>query len=85
MRKDALRICLRPQALIERGVRQLLADKVSGSLVRIWLLVPEHLRSGTWDLALQWTGRSASTLEPRQVLQLIHESARDLKAHVKTL
>jgi hypothetical protein len=60
---------------IERGVRQLLADKVSGTLVGIWLLVPEHLRLGTWDLALQWTRRSASTLEPRLVLQLIHESA----------
>ena len=62
-------------ASIERGVRQLLADKVSGTLVGIWLLVPEHLRLGTWDLARQWTGRGASTLEPRLVLQLIHESA----------
>ena len=35
---------------IERGVRQLLADKVSGHLVGIWLLVAEHLRLGTWDL-----------------------------------
>jgi hypothetical protein len=27
---------------IERGVRQLLADKVNGNLVGLWLLVPEH-------------------------------------------
>jgi hypothetical protein len=35
---------------IERGVRQLLADKVSGNLAGIWLLAAEHLRLGTWDL-----------------------------------
>ena len=35
---------------LERGVRQLLADKVSGNLVGLWLLIPEHLRLGTWDL-----------------------------------
>ena len=60
---------------IERGVRQLLADKVSGALVGIGPLVPEHLRLGTWDLALQWTRRSASTVEPRRAMQLIHEAA----------
>jgi hypothetical protein len=37
-------------ASLERGVRQLLADKVSGNLVGLWLLIPEHLRLGTWDL-----------------------------------
>jgi hypothetical protein len=30
------------QLSVERGVRQLLADKVSGNLVGLWLLVPEH-------------------------------------------
>lgn len=35
---------------IERGIRQLLADKVSSNLAGIWLLVAEHLRLGTWDL-----------------------------------
>jgi len=35
---------------IERRVRELLANKVSGNMVGIWLLIPEHLRLGTWDL-----------------------------------
>src|SRR6266498_3091126 len=35
---------------LEREVRQLLADKVSCNLLGLWLLAPEHLRLGTWDL-----------------------------------
>jgi hypothetical protein len=35
-------------------VRQLLADKISGNQVGIWLLAPEHLRLGTWDLLCAW-------------------------------
>ena len=35
---------------IERGVRQRLADKISDNMAGLWLLVPEHLRLGTWDL-----------------------------------
>ena len=35
---------------LERQVRQMLADKVIGNMVGIWLLIPEHLRLGTWDL-----------------------------------
>jgi hypothetical protein len=45
-----------PQSL-ERTVRQLLADKVSGNLVGFWLLIPEHLRLGTCNLR---TGRTLS-------------------------
>ena len=44
---------------VERGVRQLLADKVSGNLLGFWLLVPEHLRLGTWDLLRTWSGELA--------------------------
>ena len=40
---------------IERGVRQRLADKISDNLAGLWLLVPEHLRLGTWDLLRAWT------------------------------
>lgn len=60
---------------IERGVRQLLADKVSGNLAGIWLLVAEHLRLGTWDLLCGWTGQRSERVEPRLALQLIHEAA----------
>ena len=60
---------------IERGVRQLLAEKVSGNLAGIWLLVAEHLRLGTWDLLCGWTGQRTERIEPRLALQLIHEAA----------
>jgi hypothetical protein len=60
---------------LERAVRQLLADKVSGTLVGLWLLVPEHLRLGTWDLLCTWTGQSTPQVEPRLALQLVHEAA----------
>ena len=46
---------------LERGVRQLLADKVSGTMAGIWLLVPEHLRLGTWDLLRNWGPASPQT------------------------
>jgi hypothetical protein len=69
----------RPEAAdpesLERGVRQLLADKVSGTLVGLWLLMPEHLRLGTWDLLCTWSGQAASQVEPRLALQLVHEAA----------
>ncbi len=60
---------------IERGVRQLLADKVNGTLVGLWLLVPEHLRLGTWDLLCGWTEQDGARIEPRLALQLVHEAA----------
>jgi hypothetical protein len=61
---------------VEREVRQLLADKISGNLLGIWLLVPEHLRLGTWDLVRTWMGDSPDeTLPSRLGLHLIHEAA----------
>ena len=60
---------------IERGVRQLLADKVCGTLVGLWLLVPEHLRLGTWDLLCGWCRCPGQHLEPRLALQVVHEAA----------
>jgi len=62
-------------ASLERGVRQLLADKISGNLVGLWLLIPEHLRLGTWDLLRGWSGCSGDRVEPRLGLQLVHEAA----------
>jgi len=63
-----------PQSL-ERQVRQLLADKVSGNQVGIWLLIPEHLRLGTWDLLCAWSGAAPEQVQPRLALQIIHEAA----------
>jgi hypothetical protein len=73
--KEKVRLELSAPGDIERGVRQLLADKVSGTLVGIWLLVPEYLRLGTWDLLKAWTGMTDERIEPRLALQLINESA----------
>lgn len=48
---------------------------MSGNLVGLWLLIPEHLRLGTWDLLCGWTGQSTPRVEPRLALQLVHEAA----------
>lgn len=60
---------------LERSVRQLLANKVSGTLVGLWLLIPEHLRLGTWDLLCGWTRMPPTSVYPRLALQLVHEAA----------
>jgi hypothetical protein len=60
---------------IEREVRQLLSDKVSGHLVGVWLLAAEHLRLGTWDLLKGWTGKSTDSVEPRLAMQVVNEAA----------
>jgi Transposase DDE domain len=41
----------------------------------LWLLVPEHLRLGTWDLLCGWTRQAPERVEPRLALQLVHEAA----------
>ncbi len=56
-------------------MRQLLADKVNGNMVGLWLLLPEHLRLGTWDLLCGWTSQDGARIEPRLALQLVHEAA----------
>lgn len=62
-------------ASIERDVRQLLADKISGTMVGIWLLCAEHLRLGTYDLLCGWSGATPECVEPRLALQAVHEAA----------
>lgn len=72
---------------IERGVRQLLANKVSGNMVGAWLLIPEYLRLGVWDLLRSWSGMPDEQIETRLALQLINESALCLKGvrHKRTV
>jgi len=60
---------------VERGVRQLLADKVSGTMAGVWLLAPEHLRLGTFDLLCAWLDRPGAQVQPRLALQVMHEAA----------
>lgn len=59
----------------ERLFREKLANKVSGTLVGIWLLIAEHLKLGSWDLIKQWCGTDDRSLEPRIAMQLVHEAA----------
>jgi hypothetical protein len=73
--KQKLRRELSDPKSIERGVRQLLANKISGTLVGIWLLIPEYLRLGTWDLLKSWSVRTDEHIDPRLCLQLVNESA----------
>lgn len=65
---------------LERRIRQLLADRISGNQVGIWLLVPEHLRLGSWDLLCHWTGHSTPELQPRVALHMVHEAALCLQS-----
>ena len=60
---------------LERQVRQALADKISGNQIGIWLLLPEHLRLGTWGLLRSWSDRPADRVEPRLALHLVNEAA----------
>jgi hypothetical protein len=66
---------------LERQVRQALADKISGNQVGIWLLLPEHLRLGTWDLLRSWSGLPTERVEPRLALHLVNEAALCLCSH----
>jgi hypothetical protein len=60
---------------IERDVRELLSRKVSSSYLGLWLLIPEHLRLGSWDLIKHWTGEYDTDINPRLALQMVHEAA----------
>lgn len=60
---------------VERRVRERLAKKVSSIYLGLWLLIPEHLRLGSWDLLKSWSGGSDEDIEPRLALQMVHESA----------
>lgn len=44
-------------------------------MVGLWLLIPEHLRLGTWDLLRSWTKKDENHVETRLALQLVNESS----------
>jgi len=73
--KQKVRFEISDPPAIERGARQLLANKISGTMAGLWLLIPEYLRLGVWDLLKAWTGMPDQRVEPRLALQLINESA----------
>jgi hypothetical protein len=53
----------------------MLAQKVSGTSVGLWLMVPEFLRLGTWDILKAWSGKGDMDFEPRIALQKVNEYA----------
>jgi len=53
----------------------MLSQKVSGTSAGIWLLVPELLRLGAWDIIKGWTGKQDRDLEPRIAMQVVNEAA----------
>ena len=59
---------------LEREVRQLLANKISGTMVGIWLLIPEYLRLGIWDILKSWSRMPDEQVETRLALQLVNEA-----------
>lgn len=74
--KERKRAVIVDSLLIEREVRQMLAEKISGTHIGLWLLIPEHLRLGSWDLLQAWSGVGhANMIEPRLALQMVNESA----------
>jgi hypothetical protein len=60
----------------ERYVRQILSDKLSGTHLGLWLLVPEYLRLGAWDLLQGCFSKTTNgDLNTRIALQMVNESA----------
>jgi hypothetical protein len=53
----------------------MLCQKISGTSVGLWLLIPEYLRLGVWDLLKGWTRKGDMDFEPRIALQVVNESA----------
>ena len=44
-------------------------------MVGIWLLIPEYLRLGAWDLLKSWSGMPDDQVETRLAMQLVNERA----------
>src|SRR5450432_1111299 len=60
----------------ERYVREILANKLSGTQLGLWLLVPQYLRLGAWDLLKGCFSKTTNDdLNARIAFQLVNESA----------
>jgi hypothetical protein len=59
----------------ERFVREQLSKRISGIYTGLYLLIPEHLRLGSWDLLKGWTGKNDRDIEPRLALQMVNEAS----------
>jgi hypothetical protein len=60
----------------ERNVREMLASRISGTHTGLWLLIPEYLRLGTWDLLKGcFSNGLTDNMNGRIAMQLVNESA----------
>lgn len=59
----------------EHNVREILANKLSGTHMGVWLLVPEYLRLGTWDMLKGCFSNNSVNLNAQIGMQLVNESA----------
>jgi hypothetical protein len=60
---------------IESDVREQLANKISGTHMGLWLLLPEYQRLGTWDILQHLFANANDTISTKVGMQLINESA----------
>jgi len=61
---------------VESSFREQISKKIAGTAIGLWLLIPEHLRLGSWDLLKVWTGnKTDEDIEKKLGLQMIHEAA----------
>lgn len=59
----------------ERRLRQQLAQRISGTHLGLMLLLPFHLKLGTWPLLQQYFGTNSDDLACRMALQMVNEAA----------
>lgn len=60
----------------ERDFREVLARKSSGTHAGLWLLIPEYLRLGSWDLIKGFIDeQNDNSIKAKMALQLVNESA----------
>ena len=60
----------------ERAVREILSNRVSGTHMGMWLLIPEYLRLGAWDLLKGCFASSTNdNMNARMGMQLVNEAA----------
>ena len=59
----------------ERNIREQLSNKISGSHMGLWLLVPEYQQLGTWDLLKGVFKDDTNPLAANLGMQMVNESA----------
>jgi hypothetical protein len=60
---------------IESDIRDQLANKICGTHMGLWLLIPEYQKLGAWDILNNLLGNTGNMLSSRIGMQLVNESA----------